>query len=200
MIFDISILENREKYRLLNGGITPRPIAWISTRSSGGVDNLAPFSFFTVASCVPPVLLYTQVTQRSRLDKDTLQNLIATGECVVNIVNTPLLEKMNMTSASIETSKSEFEYANIDTSASYKVSPLSVKASPVRYECTLREVVRISDEPSGGTLVLLDVQCIYVRDDLYTDGYINQQGIDTVGKMGSDAYVHGGCYLELVRP
>jgi len=200
MIFDISILENREKYRLLNGGITPRPIAWISTRSSGGVDNLAPFSFFTVASCVPPVLLYTQVTQRSRLDKDTLQNLIATGECVVNIVNTPLLEKMNMTSASIETSKSEFEYANIDTSASYKVSPLSVKASPVRYECTLREVVRISDEPSGGTLVLLDVQCVYVRDDLYTDGYINQQGIDTVGKMGSDAYVHGGCYLELVRP
>lgn len=200
MIFDISVLENREKYRLLNGGITPRPIAWISTRSSGGVDNLAPFSFFTVASCVPPVLLYTQVTQRSRLDKDTLQNLIATGECVVNIVNTPLLEKMNMTSASIETSKSEFEYANINTSASYKVSPLSVKASPVRYECTLREVIRISDEPSGGTLVLLDVQCIYVRDDLYTDGYINQQGIETVGKMGSDAYVHGGSYLELVRP
>ena len=200
MIFDISVLENREKYRLLNGGITPRPIAWISTRSSDGVDNLAPFSFFTVASCVPPVLLYTQVTQRSRLDKDTLQNLIATGECVVNIVNTPLLEKMNMTSASIETSKSEFEYANIDTSASYKVSPLSVKASPVRYECTLREVIRISDEPSGGKLVLLDVQCIYVQDDLYTDGYINQQGIDTVGKMGSDAYVHGGSYLELVRP
>ncbi len=93
MIFDISTLENREKYRLLNGGITPRPIAWISTCSNDGLDNLAPFSFFTVASCVPPVLLYTQVTQRSALDKDTLQNLIATEECVVNIVNSPLLAK-----------------------------------------------------------------------------------------------------------
>jgi flavin reductase (DIM6/NTAB) family NADH-FMN oxidoreductase RutF len=200
MIFDISVIENREKYRLLSGGISPRPIAWISTRSNDGVDNLAPFSFFTVASCVPPVLLYTQVTQRSSRDKDTLQNLIATGECVVNIVNTPLLEKMNMTSANIESNKSEFEYANIVTSPSYKVRPLSVKDSPIRYECTLREVIRISDEPAGGTLVLLDVHYIYVQDGLYTNEYINQQGIDTVGKMGGDTYVHGGHFVELVRP
>ena len=95
MIFDVAKLESQEKYRLLNGGITPRPIAWISTRSRDNIDNLAPYSFFTVASCNPPVLLYTQVTQRSGIDKDTLQNLIETGECVVNIVNSALLEKMN---------------------------------------------------------------------------------------------------------
>ena len=76
MIFDVSKLEIQEKYRLLNGGITPRPIAWISTCSHDKIDNLAPYSFFTVASCNPPVLLYTQVTQRSGIDKDTLQNLI----------------------------------------------------------------------------------------------------------------------------
>jgi flavin reductase (DIM6/NTAB) family NADH-FMN oxidoreductase RutF len=200
MIFDISTLENREKYRLLNGGITPRPIAWISTCSNDGLDNLAPFSFFTVASCVPPVLLYTQVTQRSALDKDTLQNLIATEECVVNIVNSPLLEKMSKTSAGIESNKSEFEYANIETSNSYKVRPLSVKASPIRYECTLREVIRISDEPAGGTVVLLDVKYIYVRDDLYTDEHINQELVDSVGKMGGDGYTHNGKYVELGRP
>ena len=76
MNFDVSTLENQAKYRLLNGGVTPRPIAWISTRSKNGVDNLAPYSFFTVASCNPPVLLYTQVTQRNGIDKDTLQKLI----------------------------------------------------------------------------------------------------------------------------
>ncbi|MEZ9706435.1 hypothetical protein AB4308_18695 [Vibrio breoganii] len=59
MNFDISELESQDKYRLLNGGVTPRPIAWISTRSAEGIDNLAPYSFFTVASCNPPVLLYT---------------------------------------------------------------------------------------------------------------------------------------------
>jgi flavin reductase (DIM6/NTAB) family NADH-FMN oxidoreductase RutF len=93
MNFAMSALDVQGKYRLLNGGVTPRPIAWISTRSKDGVDNLAPYSFFTVASCNPPVLLYTQVTQRSGIDKDTLQNLLATKECVVNIVNSALLEK-----------------------------------------------------------------------------------------------------------
>ena len=200
MIFDVSTIANREKYRLLNGGIIPRAIAWISTCSKDGIDNLAPFSFFTVASCVPPVLLYTQVTQRNALDKDTLENLISTRECVVNIVNIPLLAKMNKTSASIESNKSEFEYANIDTSDSYKVRPLSVKESPIRYECSLREIIRISDEPAGGTIVLLDVNYIYVRDDLYTNDEINQELVDSVGKMGGNGYTHSGNYVELLRP
>ena len=59
MNFNVSDLSVQEKYRLLNGGVTPRPIAWISTRSKNGTDNIAPYSFFTVASCNPPVLLYT---------------------------------------------------------------------------------------------------------------------------------------------
>ena len=70
MNFDASVIEIQQKYRLLNGG----------------VDNLAPYSFFTVASCNPPVLLYNQVTQRNGIDKGTLQNLKETGACVVNIV------------------------------------------------------------------------------------------------------------------
>ncbi|HCM46695.1 MAG TPA: flavin reductase family protein, partial [Colwellia sp.] len=148
MNFNITELGVQEKYRLLNGGITPRPIAWISTRSKGGIDNLAPYSFFTVASCNPPVLLYTQVTQRSGIDKDTLQNLIETGECVVNIVNSPLLEKMNATSASIAIDKSEFDLADVEHSTSSVVSPLSVTDSPIRYECTLRELISIGDLPA----------------------------------------------------
>lgn len=124
MNFDISERAVQEKYRLLNGGVTPRPIAWISTRSKDGVDNLAPYSFFTVASCNPPVLLYTQVTQRSGIDKDTLQNLRETGECVVNIVNATLLEKMNVTSASIAIDKSEFDLAKVTQSKSCKVAKL----------------------------------------------------------------------------
>ena len=188
MIFDISELENQQKYRLLNGGVTPRPIAWISTRSADNIDNLAPYSFFTVASCNPPVLLYTQVTQRSAIDKDTLQNLIATGECVVNIVNSTLLEKMNLTSASLKTDESEFDFADIESCSSYKVKPRSVTESPIRYECTLRDIIPISDLPTGGTVILLDVRFVYVRDDLYKNGNIDQQLVDTIGKMGGDYF------------
>ncbi|MBA6390629.1 flavin reductase family protein [Colwellia sp. BRX10-3] len=200
MIFDVSTLENQEKYRLLNGGVTPRPIAWISTRSRDNIDNLAPYSFFTVASCNPPVLLYTQVTQRSGIDKDTLQNLIETGECVVNIVNSALLEKMNLTSASLKIDESEFDFADVESCASYKVLPSSVKGAPIRYECTLREIIPVSDLPTGGTVILLDVKYVYVRDDLYNDGNINQNLIDSVGKMGGDHFSFTSKNVELKRP
>ena len=200
MIFDVAKLESQEKYRLLNGGITPRPIAWISTRSRDNIDNLAPYSFFTVASCNPPVLLYTQVTQRSGIDKDTLQNLIETGECVVNIVNSALLEKMNLTSASLKIDESEFDFADVESCASYKVQHSSVKDAPIRYECTLREVIPVSDLPTGGTVILLDVKYVYVRDDLYNDGNINQKSIDSVGKMGGDYFSFTTENVELKRP
>jgi flavin reductase (DIM6/NTAB) family NADH-FMN oxidoreductase RutF len=200
MNFDVSTLENQAKYRLLNGGVTPRPIAWISTRSKNGVDNLAPYSFFTVASCNPPVLLYTQVTQRNGIDKDTLQNLIDTGECVVNIVNASLLEKMNATSASLGEEISEFDFADVEHTKSCKVTPHSVKESAIRYECTLREVISLGDLPAGGTIVLLDVKSIYVRDDLYDDGIINQVSINSVGKMGGDGFSVSPKIVELKRP
>jgi flavin reductase (DIM6/NTAB) family NADH-FMN oxidoreductase RutF len=200
MNFDITELGVQEKYRLLNGGVTPRPIAWISTRSKGGVDNLAPYSFFTVASCNPPVLLYTQVNQRTGVDKDTLQNLRETGECVINIVNSHLLEQMNQTSASISINESEFDLAGIEQSTSRTVAPPSVKGSPIRYECTLREIISLGDLPAGGTLVLLDVKSVFVRDDIYTDEGINQELIDSVGKMGGDGYSFTTKYLALNRP
>jgi len=200
MDFNTLTLDVQQKYRLLNGGVTPRSIAWISTRSKEGIDNLAPYSFFTVASCNPPVLLYTQVTQRNGLDKDTLQNLKETGECVVNIVNTQLLEKMNITSVSIKKDENEFTLADVEHIESKAVRPLSVKASPVRYECTLKEVITLGDLPAGGTIVLLDVKSVYVRDDLYNEEGINQELIDSVGKMGGDGYSPTSTYLTLNRP
>jgi len=200
MIFDVSDLEIQEQYRLLNGGVTPRPIAWISTRSGAGIDNLAPYSFFTVASCNPPVLLYTQVTQRNGADKDTLQNLMETGECVVNVVNAALLEKMNMTSASLDAAESEFSFAGVDSCPSHKVLPRSVTDSPIRYECTLREIIPVSDLPAGGSVILLDVKFIYVRDDVYKDGNIDQQSVESVGKMGGDHFSLTTDKVELNRP
>ncbi len=200
MVFDVAQLDAQQNYQLLIGGITPRPIAWISTRSKEGVDNLAPYSFFTVASCNPPVLLYTQVTQRSGNNKDTLQNLLETKECVVNIVNSALLEQMNATSAALGIKESEFSFANVEACESAQVLTKSVKNAPVRYECRLREVVRVSDLPAGGQLILLDVTGIYVDDALYKNGTIDQQGIDSVGKMGGNHFSLTTNTIELTRP
>jgi flavin reductase (DIM6/NTAB) family NADH-FMN oxidoreductase RutF len=200
MVFDVAHLDTQQKYQLLIGGITPRPIAWISTRSKEGVDNLAPYSFFTVASCNPPVLLYTQVTQRSGNNKDTLQNLLETKECVVNIVNSALLEQMNATSAALGIKESEFSFANVEACESAQVLTKSVKNAPVRYECRLREVVKVSDLPAGGQLILLDVTGIYVDDALYKNDAIDQQDIDSVGKMGGNHFSLTTNTIELTRP
>lgn len=200
MIFATSDLDANEIYRLLVGGITPRPIAWISTLSADGVANIAPYSFFNVASCNPPILWYSQVNPRNGQDKDTIRNLIATKECVVHIANTALLEKMNLSCALLPPEQSEFEFAQIESEPSHTVAALAVKHAPVRYECHLREVIQLSSLPSGGTVALLDVKSIYVDDRLWDGQMIDQQQLQSVGKMGGDFYSLSTNLRKLSRP
>ena len=200
MIFETSDLEANDIYRLLVGGISPRPIAWISTLSVDGVANIAPYSFFNVASCNPPILWYSQVNPRNGQDKDTIRNLIDTRECVVHIVNSALLEKMNLSCALLPPEQSEFDFANIEAEPSHRVAALSVKDAPIRYECQLREVLQLSTLPSGGTVALLDVKSIYVDDRLWDGQIIDQQQLDSVGKMGGDFYSLTTDLRKLTRP
>lgn len=200
MIFETSNLDANEIYRLLVGGITPRPIAWISTLSVDGVANIAPYSFFNVASCNPPILWYSQVNPKHGQDKDTLRNLIETKQCAVHIVNSQLLEKMNLSCALLAAEQSEFEFAQIESESSHTVAALAVKHAPIRYECHLREVIQLSSLPSGGTVVLLDVKSIYVDDHVWDGQMINQQRLDSVGKMGGDFYSLSTDLHKLSRP
>ncbi|MFM2331234.1 MAG: hypothetical protein RIQ74_54 [Pseudomonadota bacterium] len=200
MIFETSNLDANEIYRLLVGGITPRPIAWISTLSVDGVANIAPYSFFNVASCNPPILWYSQVNPKHGQDKDTLRNLIETKQCAVHIVNSQLLEKMNLSCALLAAEQSEFEFAKIESESSHTVAALAVKHAPIRYECHLREVIQLSSLPSGGTVVLLDVKSIYVDDHVWDGQMIDQQRLDSVGKMGGDFYSLSTDLHKLSRP
>ena len=200
MIFETSNLDANEIYRLLVGGITPRPIAWISTLSVDGVANIAPYSFFNVASCNPPILWYSQVNPKHGQDKDTLRNLIETKQCAVHIVNSQLLEKMNLSCVLLAAEQSEFEFAQIESESSHTVAALAVKHAPIRYECHLREVIQLSSLPSGGTVVLLDVKSIYVDDHVWDGQMIDQQRLDSVGKMGGDFYSLSTDLHKLSRP
>ncbi len=187
-------------YQLLVGAIVPRPIAWVSTKSATGVANLAPYSFFSVASCNPPVLSVTQVLPRDLQDKDTLRNLRETGECVINVVDYEAVEKMNGSCANYPANVDEFAALDIETTASESVDIAGVAKAKVRYECKLREIVTISDKPMGGSIMLLDVVAIYV-DDQYLEGTkINSVALDAVGKMGGDDYTKTRDSFSLSRP
>lgn len=185
---------------LLIGGICPRPIAWISSLSSKGVANLAPYSFFTVASYNPPVLSITQINPRDRFAKDTLINLQETGECVVNVVSASQVDVMNATSADYSHDVSEFLNVGIQQSVSVSISPPGVKDSKIRYECRLRDIFPISNLPSGGKLMLLDVIGIHIDDQILINGSISPKLLDVVGKMGNDYYSYTRERFDLVRP
>ena len=200
MFLDLTDNSNHSVYSYLVGGISPRPIAWVSTLSEKGVANIAPYSFFTVASCNPPVLSVTQVNPRDNANKDTLNNLLATKECVVNIVSHSLVEQMNQSCANYPRDVSEFDAANIQRTPSQLVSVPSVAASKVRYECKLREVITISDEPSGGQMMLLDVVGIFLDDTVLVNGYIDPTRLDAVGKMGGDYFSTTKDKFALKRP
>ena len=200
MFLDLIQNNNRSVYSYLVGGISPRPIAWISTLNNEGVSNIAPYSFFTVASCQPAVLSVTQVNPSDKANKDTLTNLLATKECVVNIVSHALVEQMNQSCANYPNNVSEFDEASIERVPSQLVNPPSVAASKVRYECKLREVITISDEPSGGKMMLLDVVGIFIDDATLVNGYIDPTRLDAVGKMGGDYFSTTKDKFVLKRP
>lgn len=185
MFKSVTELTPPEIYRLLVGGIVPRPIAWISTLNSQGVQNLAPYSFFTVASVNPPVLAITHIPSRAQAEKDTLKNLRANPECVVNIVSANQTQQANASSQALANSESEFAQFDIVSTPSQQVAPASVAESKVRYECKLREILNVS---AGGQLILLDLMGVFVNDDLIKEGLIDPARLDAVGKMGGDDY------------
>src|SRR5690606_8938069 len=127
-------------YRLLTATIVPRPIAWVSTLSADGVANLAPYSFFTVASTKPPVVQFTSVGR-----KDSLRNIEETGEFVVNIATVGLMEKVNASSAAFDHEVDEFAEVGLGTEPSARVRPPRVAQSPAAIECALRQVVEVGD-------------------------------------------------------
>ncbi len=200
MYFDTAQTSPRDNYQLLTGAVVPRPIAWVSTLSELGVANLAPYSFFTVASCKPPVLCVVQVNPRNRTEKDTLANLQATRECVVNIVSHVLVDAMNTSCADYPPEVDEFAKAGLEKSLSKAVAAPGVQDALVRFECNLREVKLVGDGPMGGSMMLLDVLGVEVNEAAMRGGLIANDLLDAVGKLTGDGYCTTRSHFELERP
>ena len=138
--FDPDAMGSRPFYKLLTAVVVPRPIAWVSSVSADGVDNLAPHSFFTVACVSPPIVQFTSVGR-----KDSLDNVEATGEFVVNLAPEHLFEQVNATGTDFPRSVSEFDAVGVEREPALKVRAKRVMASPVALECTLHATLRLGD-------------------------------------------------------
>ena len=193
-------IETPNIYQLLTNGVVPRPIAWVSTISKDGTSNLAPYSFFSVASVNPPVLTITAVPARDKLVKDTLQNVMDTGEAVVHVVTEDFAQSMNNSCAALPVDTSEIDTFEIKTEPSQLVAPPSIVGTKVRYECKLREVVEVTPTPGGGMLIMLDVLGVFVDDAVSEGNKIDPSKINVLGKLGGNDYSDTAVKAMMVRP
>ncbi len=200
MDLDPDALDARDRYALMIGSIQPRPIAWVSTVSPAGVPNLAPFSFFMGICANPMSLCFSPSNDRHGRKKDTLLNIEATGQFVVNVVNEALAAKMNQSSAPYPYGVSEFEKAGVAAAPSTAVKPPRVAESPVSFECERIQIVRLGDGALAGNLVIGKVVRIHCADRLYNGGRIRHQDLGAIGRMEGAWYSRTNDAFELPRP
>lgn len=177
-----------ETYKLLIGGITPRPIAWVSSVSLEGKVNLAPFSFFTVASANPPMLCFNPMFNVDKLPKDTLRNIREQKEFVIHSVSYDDLEAMNKTCHNVGADVDEFEYAEIEKVGSSHVTPPRIKNAVVAYECKLNRIIDLGEGALSGHLVVGEVCAIHVADDAISNYRIDSDKLDSIGRMAGSDY------------
>jgi flavin reductase (DIM6/NTAB) family NADH-FMN oxidoreductase RutF len=187
-------------YKILIGTVLPRPIAWVSTVDSSGNLNLAPFSFFTVASVNPPILCFSPLLKENSIEKDTLANIKQTGEFVVNIVSHALAQPMNRTSAPYPSKVNEFEAAGVTARQSTLVKPPCVADSLVNFECKLHQIIPLGCEPMAGNLVLGKVCNIHIHPDIVINGEVDGESLDAVGRLGGNMYTTIRDCFEMERP
>lgn len=178
--------EHVNAYRLLTAVVVPRPIAWVTSLSAEGVVNLAPHSFYTVACARPPIVQFTSVGS-----KDTLRNVLDTGEFVVNLAHGPLIRAVNNSSASFASDESEPAQLAITMEPSEVVRPPRVKDSPVSIECVLHSTNELGDS----TVVLGTVVLVTVADDVLVDGHPDYHRLDPLARLGKDEW---GMHAEVV--
>ncbi len=177
-------------HQYLLGSIGPRPICFASTIDADGRPNLAPFSFFNVVSANPPIVVFSPARSgRDGTTKHTHDNVKEVPEVVVNIINYPIVEKMNVAAAPWDKGISEFEKAGFTPLKSETVRPFRVAECPVQMECRVLEVKEFGTGGAAGNLIIAQVQRIHIKEEMLdADGRIDQKKMDLVGRMGGSWY------------
>jgi flavin reductase (DIM6/NTAB) family NADH-FMN oxidoreductase RutF len=198
---DVATANVLDVYYTLVGVVTPRPIAWVTSLDPQGRVNLAPFSFFNAFGANPPVVIFSPTLRRDGSKKDTLKNVEATGEFVLNAAVAQLAEKINLSSKELPHGESEIKLTGLHTLPSMKVKPPRIAESPVHMECKVRQIIPIGTEAIAANLVIGEVVMMHVDDAVLDEkGRVDQRKLRTVARMGGDFWCHTSDLFELRRP
>jgi flavin reductase (DIM6/NTAB) family NADH-FMN oxidoreductase RutF len=199
---DPAEMSRADAHRLLLHCVAPRPIAFVSTLSAEGVPNLAPFSYFMAGGANPPSVVISPLTDREGNLKDTLRNIQATGEFVINVVTWAIRDRMNVASAEFPAGVSEFAVAGFTPAPSVKVQPAHVQECPLAIECKLHDIVTHGSGPLSANYVIGEVVYFHVAQAIMPDGILNPRLVDYIARMGADWYARANdpAMFEMPRP
>ncbi|MDB1693091.1 flavin reductase family protein [Enterococcus casseliflavus] len=193
-------LTQRENYKLLIGSIIPRPVAVVSTQSTDGIVNIAPFSFFNIVSS-EPVILSLAIQRKEGELKDTARNLLATKEAVVHILDQTNVQEANKTAALLPADQSELTVSGFTTTTSKMIAVPGLKEASVRLETILHQHVPIKkDQQTTADLLLLEVVGYQIAEDVYQDGKIDPRALQAVSRLAGNSYATIGEIFDIKRP
>ena len=183
-----TVASAHDMHEIMTAFIMPRPIAWVSTIGADGVFNLAPFSFFTCASVRPPLVCFAVGRKRNGGKKDTVLNIEASKDFVVNVVDEEMAPAMNRTSAEYPPEVDEFREAGLTPVRGDVVKAPLVAESPMSMECTLRQIVTFGENADGHALIIGEVVRFHLRDGLFASGHIDLSELRHIGRLGGEAF------------
>ncbi len=189
-IIDPSSTPTAVLHQHMLGAVAPRPIAFVSTVNELGQTNLAPFSFFNAFSSNPPIVVFSanrRVTNNTT--KDTLANVEATRECVINMVSHDIVRQMALASVEFDSSVSEFDKSGLTPIASDLVRPPRVAESHVQMECRVADIIPLGEHGGAGYLILCHILRMHIDEAVLDENdRIDPHKLDLVGRMGRTFY------------
>lgn len=194
-------LTAKERYKLMIGGVVPRPIAFVSTLSPDGIPNLAPYSFYNAVCFNPIILAIFPVRYKKDVEpKDTFKNIKATENFVINVATKPIADQLNLTSGKFEYGQNEFEIAGLNQRKSQVVKAPSVAESPINFECKLEKIVSLGDDSGGADAVFGRVVHVHIEDNLIDNYRIDIDALQPIARLAGNWYAEIGNTFEIERP
>lgn len=201
MEFDMRALDRSRRYKIIGACVTPRPIAWVTSRASDGTGNVSPFSFFNVLGDNPPVLALGMVAHPEKRLKDTPANIRATGEFVVHLVNEAHGAAMNLTSINAPAGFDENILAGLELEPSTVVSVPRISSAPVAFECQLLHFIETGPHQVA---ILAEVMYAHVRDEFVLDPervHLDIPAMNLISRLhGAGWYGRQTDKFEMLRP
>lgn len=202
MFYETSRNDHGLPYDPIKSCVVPRPIGWISTCSATGALNLAPYSFFNLVATNPAMVAYGSNGRSPHGDKDTLTNIAATGEFVLNMASWDQREAMYASSAVLPPDVDEFQHAGLVALPSRLVKPPRVGGAPVHLECVHHQTLELphDDPDSRNALVIGRVVGVHIDDGVLENGRINLARAKPIARLGYADYSSLGTIFSLGPP